>query len=488
MRIISLMVMHNMRVAALATASKASRLHEAYRARDAIVRASATYYPTQDDGLEPFTGALVAALNDDHPAGKNETGHFLGLDAHSFRVPRAEGQASFPYEDSFDNQTDAYRASRTLSFLSSAPLMPEHYNTVPCGLEPGIDPGSVQDASDGNVIAESLIFTPRRGPEMDPEDSSSNMTHSGGRHLVLFFNFAEAGYWGHMMSNGLPRVAFAADAARRANYTLWVLIPEKFVVHGWKSLGQVQEFVEMVFHGKLVVPGKSEHQLPAACLGQVEEGAGDPVEQCRFFFSCGLPSYHITVRQRMHQLATSAVAAHAERNPRPAWAPKPSGRPGLFLQRGSDSHNSKGDAFSRALATRLKNETASWDVIENLGSRSLMDIAVYVRDHRHLMQVEGSAGYHLIWLDPASPNGNFIPMSFTELVPRTRQDMTRWLWAKIIGLEYYFMLYEKNEADEIRFFSKALSLVGAQPQPLSRQAIRLLRYDRSGRSTGLGSG
>eukprot|EP00443_Scrippsiella_acuminata_P002907 CAMPEP_0115227150 /NCGR_PEP_ID=MMETSP0270-20121206/30995_1 /TAXON_ID=71861 /ORGANISM="Scrippsiella trochoidea, Strain CCMP3099" /LENGTH=548 /DNA_ID=CAMNT_0002641589 /DNA_START=30 /DNA_END=1676 /DNA_ORIENTATION=+ len=447
-----------------------AQLAESLRGEDVEIRKNAKY-TSITDSLEPFSQSLAQALAETNQA------HFLGMRTPDFNVPRVDGQQDVPYKAFYDEKSEAYRGGSFLSYLSRGPLSKDKYDLVPCGCDEKSgdpDPQVVpQDVWDGNVIADFLEKQGNPGTkDLLRKATAAPSSPEGSKDLVVLLNFVQAGYWGHMMDNGLPRVAIAARAAKRAGYKLHVLIPPEKVVYGWHSLRQVQEMVEQLFGGKLVVPDQSEDQLPAHCQGA---GRGDERgDVCRLFFTCGLPSFHEVVRREFHRMAQDALDRHQsllEFGPEQVSHPP---RPGLFLLRGSDAHHRKGDVFSPKLEKELV-ATGQWDTASELSSWPLMKLGSFVRGHKHLLSVEGSGAYHMVWLR-GQRGGRTQPQqgsslgqaggrgTVIELEPQGSVDTCRWLWAHCVGLDYKVVLFAPGETDTEAFVRASSAVVGGGPR------------------------
>lgn len=416
----------------------AARMREFQRA-DQTARRDAKY-SSLSDSLDPFIQVLGTALDD------TSRGHYLGIEVPRFSVPLAERQThdKVPYKAFYDMDAQAYRGGEFLSYLSREPVPKEHYHEIPCGpreLRRNPDPQvAPQDVWDGNVITAWLADN---GPKANSQLRRGSSILR--KDLVVLLNFVHAGYFGHMADNGFSRVAFAAEAAQQHGYKLFVLIPREELVHGPQSMGHVREIIEHVFDGKLVIPGVTEDQLPAHCT-DAESASGDAV--CRFFMTCGLPSFHVLPRQRFVQLAQAAVARYQGASSSAALLQvRPQhtkNKPFVHFARG-DGFNSKGDErLSPLLAQRLE-ASGRWDIATGLTKWSLMELADFTSGHRSTLNVEGSSAYHVWWIGLASAGDEERLM--VELLPDGSVTYDKWLWAYVLGMKHKTLFFDKGTDD-----------------------------------------
>jgi len=406
-----------------------------------------TKYRALTDSLDPFIQDLGTALDD------TSRGHYLGVDVPGFSVPLAarETYDRVPYRAFYDMDKQAYRGGKFLSYLSQGPLPQDSYSEVPCGpREKAGDPDPTvvpQNLWDGNAIT---AWITGQNSKSDPQLTG---TSNPRKDLVVMLNFVQAGYWGHMSDNGFSRIAFASEAAQQHGYNLHVLIPREQLVHGLESMHQVQDMVEHVFHGKLVIPTVTKDQLPEHCTDPAQFNSGGAV--CRFFMSCGLPSFHQIPRRRFVQLAQTALARyqHANNNAKgenvataflQTTPHRVKDKPFVHFARG-DGFNSKGDEnLSPLLAERLE-ATGRWDVVRNLASWPLMKVADFVSGHRSTLNIEGSAAYHALWM--GLPSDGDEEREMVEIYPDGCTSYDKWLWAHVLGMKHKVFFFDRGTSD-----------------------------------------
>lgn len=364
--------------------------------------------------LSSFDTALAESLQ------HNPEGHLIGLSMPEFRVEPAEGQETFPYQSEYNIDTKTYRALKRSAYLSRNSMHIDQAvkSDYDCDLE------KVWRADLQNRRKQTDSTTPRP------------------LNLVVPLNFPEAGYWGHLMDNGFPRVMYAVNAAKQVGARLFLAIPSRELMYGWPR--QSAEFAKLAFNATLIVPGHPES--PAIPTHNAET---------RFLFTCDLPSWHEQIRWRMYLQAQGAVKSHLSQKLK--TAPRHGELRGLILSRSRGTHNDKGDAgFSQKMESSLLNLGESR--ISTLGRAtpidrlSILSIAEQIGNANLLLGVEGSAFFHMIWLSST-------PRTVIELQPipyligaREGDDkgsglhVDKWLWAHCIGANYSMATYKRGQS------------------------------------------
>jgi len=428
-----------------------------------------------------------------------------------FHVPLAEAdgpQMDFPYVSYWNRETGTYRGGSFQVYISqpgnfSVDAQLHDVPTMPPSGGAGLSGHSgllIPENTDGNV-------------ELDHHMVSTAEAMTGTKSLVVPFSFVQAGYWGHLMDNGHPRMAFVVGAAKRAGYDdLYFLVSREDVVHGDDSLQGAAELSQRLFGAKFVIrdtSAKSDHvdldrnfhPLPAACAptGNTAPAAGSV---CRFMFvdQCELSSFHEIPRRRMYQLGQQAISSyldevHAlsgeqrEELPQRYCAPGPhtvdshglsvpstpraaegtTAAPAariVLLSRGAGGANSKGDAFSTSLEEKLAPSAVILGAQVSLEKMPLMEIAATV----HLcadvtMGVEGSNMYHMIWSRPRHQStiatdrvgaATECVGSVIEMASSSHADGCRWLWGHLLpGYRYDFELFAWGDEGADKYAKKA---------------------------------
>lgn len=213
------------------------------------------------------------------------------------------------------------------------------------------------------------------------------------RAVVALFDFVDAGYWGHAIENLWPRLA----PILRLGVDLTVVIPRTSILSSHTS------------------------QLAEALGLRIVRGT--PPRSRRFLWMCDLPSYHPGLRSDFAAAARERLGIDHQRDECTGV---------IFLSRAHGTAHGRNPREAHRLEADLKE--VGVDVLDDIGSITLRQLAGRIGHACGLAGASGSALFHMTWLRPGSDVWVLFPR------PSGTQYGYLWLHAHSLGHRYHHVL------------------------------------------------